>query len=305
MYFVKPISIETLWGDKRLYAYSGDRQKERIGMVYSLSGIDGLDCVIENEQERTTLNEAVRKDPKRFGLEEGEEYPLIIAFDACSQSVSFQMHPTDRFARDHLHRLYGKSEAWYFLEAPEEGWIYAEDRTGKKEGWKQTIQSGDFRKSIGQIPVQVSDLVYIRSGTVHALTKGSLIYEVQQSTNQTYRLYDYERIDPKTGKDRPLHVEEALENLDVSLKVKKERCMCGSSFSEREFDLQHFHLSKKFVNRHTLAIVISVLSGCLKVKGRRITPGQSLLVLPQETMEIEEGAEVMIAIPHPYWRKVV
>ena len=77
MYIVRPITMETLWGDTRLHAYQGDRAAQTIGCVYTLSGIDGIDCEIYNEKEETTLRRAVKKNPAVFGLEDGEEFPLI------------------------------------------------------------------------------------------------------------------------------------------------------------------------------------------------------------------------------------
>ena len=154
---------------------------------------------------------------------------------------------------------------------------------------------------MGHVPVKNEDLVYIRCGTMHALTKGSLIYEIQQSTNITYRLYDYERKD-KNGLTRPIHTKEALENLDSSLKVEKQSFSVGSEFAQREFSLQHVCLSDSYTNTSSLAVAISVISGELKAEGLRVSMGGSILVLPGETITIEGNAECMIAVPHAYWR---
>ena len=108
MYIVRPVTMETLWGDTRLHAYQGDRAAQTIGCVYTLSGIDGIDCEIYNEKEETTLRRAVKENPAVFGLEDGEEFPLIIAFDSCAQDVSFQIHPTDTYAKEQLQLPYGK-----------------------------------------------------------------------------------------------------------------------------------------------------------------------------------------------------
>ena len=234
MYIVRPITMETLWGDTRLHAYQGDRAAQTIGCVYTLSGIDGIDCEIYNEKEETTLRRAVKKNPAVFGLEDGEEFPLIIAFDSCAQDVSFQIHPTDTYAKEQLQLPYGKSEAWFFIEKPSEGWVYAENKAGHRAAVEAALQKRDFHGVIDHIPVSENDLVYIRSGMMHALTAGSLIYEIQQSTNITYRLYDYERKDMH-GHTRPLHVKEALANLDSSLHVQKQSFSEGSSFDQREF----------------------------------------------------------------------
>lgn len=301
MYIVRPITMETLWGDTRLHSYQGDRAAQTIGCVYTLSGIDGIDCEIYNAKERTTLHRAVQKNPSAFGLQEGEDFPVIIAFDSCAQDVSFQIHPTDTYAKEQLHLPYGKSEAWYFIEKPSEGWVYAENKAGHRTAVEAALQKKDFHGVIDHIPVSKHDLVYIRSGTMHALTAGSLIYEIQQSTNITYRLYDYERTD-KHGNTRPLHVKEALANLDSSLHVQKQSFPKGTSFDQREFSLQHLTLSGSYTNTYSIASVISVVSGSLLVDTFPVSQGVSILVMPEECIQLTGSAECIIAAAHPYWR---
>ena len=301
MYIVRPITMETLWGDTRLHSYQGDRAAQTIGCVYTLSGIDGIDCEIYNAKEQTTLHRAVQKKPSAFGLQEGEDFPVIIAFDSCAQDVSFQIHPTDTYAKEQLHLPYGKSEAWYFIEKPSEGWVYAENKAGHRTAVETALQRKDFHGVIDHIPVSKHDLVYIRSGTMHALTAGSLIYEIQQSTNITYRLYDYERTD-KHGNTRPLHVKEALANLDSSLHVQKQSFPKGTSFDQREFSLQHLTLSGSYTNTYSIASVISVVSGSLLVDTFPVSQGISILVMPEECIQLTGSAECIIAAAHPYWR---
>ena len=301
MYIVRPVTMETLWGDTRLHAYQGDRAAQTIGCVYTLSGIDGIDCEIYNEKEETTLRRAVKENPAVFGLEDGEEFPLIIAFDSCAQDVSFQIHPTDTYAKEQLQLPYGKSEAWYFIEKPSEGWVYAENKAGHRAAVEAALQKRDFHGVIDHIPVSENDLVYIRSGMMHALTAGSLIYEIQQSTNITYRLYDYERKDMH-GHTRPLHVKEALANLDSSLHVQKQNFSEGSSFDQREFSLRHLTLSGIYTNTYSIASVISVVSGSLQVDTFTVLRGGSILVMPEECIQLTGSAECIIAAAHPYWR---
>ena len=301
MYIVRPVTMETLWGDTRLHAYQGDRAAQTIGCVYTLSGIDGIDCEIYNEKEETTLRRAVKENPAVFGLEDGEEFPLIIAFDSCAQDVSFQIHPTDTYAKEQLQLPYGKSEAWYFIEKPSEGWVYAENKAGHRAAVEAALQKRDFHGVIDHIPVSENDLVYIRSGMMHALTAGSLIYEIQQSTNITYRLYDYERKDMH-GHTRPLHVKEALANLDSSLHGQKQNFSEGSSFDQREFSLRYLTLSGSYTNTYSIASVISVVSGSLQVDTFTVLRGGSILVMPEECIQLTGSAECIIAAAHPYWR---
>lgn len=302
MYIVKPITSEKLWGDSRLHAYQGDKNVDKIGILFTVSGIDGIDCEIENEQEKTTLKKLTNTNPEVLGLKKGEEYPVIIEFDSCQESVSFQMHPTDTYAKEQLGLLYGKSEAWYFIEEPTDKWVYAENITGQNEAVKKALETNDFNGVIGKYPTQKDDLIYIRSGTIHALTKGSLIYEIQQSTNLTYRLYDYDRID-KDGNKRPLHIQEALDNLDSSLKIQCNPFKTNTIFHEREFSLDHTIIQSSFTNTNDVACAISVVSNEITVNSYCIKQGMSILVLPDETIQIQGSADCIVAYPHSYWRK--
>ena len=226
---------------------------------------------------------------------------MIIAFDSCAQDVSFQIHPTDTYAKEQLQLPYGKSEAWYFIEKPSEGGVYAENQAGHRAVDEAALQKRDFHGVIDHIPVSENDLVYIRSGMMHALTAGSLIYEIQQSTNITYRLYDYERKDMH-GHTRPLHVKEALASLDSSLHVQKQNFSEGSSFDQREFSLRHLTLSGSYTNPYSIASVISVVSGSLQVDTFTVLRGGSILVMPEECIQLTGSAECIIAAAHPYWR---
>lgn len=102
--------------------------------------------------------------------------------------MSIQVHPTDDYARIHESMPYGKSEAWYFITPPEEGWIYAEQTSKEKESILTAVDDKRVSDVLQEYPIQQHNLVYIPSGTIHALTKGALVYEIQQATDITYRV---------------------------------------------------------------------------------------------------------------------
>lgn len=218
MYILKPESRERIWGTPRLHTYHGTPQIEKIGSVYSASGVNEIDCQVVGETK--TFGMLVEEEPEVFGLEEGEVYPLIISFTACDENLSIQVHPTDDYAQRVEKMPYGKSEAWYFITSPEKGWIYAEQQTPEKTALLEAAKGNQYAKILKEYPVAQNDLIYIPSGTIHALTKGSLVYEIQQATDITYRFYDYDRKD-KNGEKRELHVEKAIETLHPEQQVEK------------------------------------------------------------------------------------
>lgn len=301
MYVVHPITVEKLWGDTRLHNYSGNKDCDSIGIVYTVSGIPEYDCTIENKDEITTLYTKMQESPETFGLS-SQEFPVIIAFDACKESVSFQIHPTDDYAKEKLHLPYGKSEVWYFIEKPSDGWIYAENPKESLESVIQASQSHNFEGVVDKKEVQEQDCIYIRSGTIHALTKGSLIYEIQQSTNITYRLYDYDRIDTN-GQTRPLHLQESYDNLEPSQKIHKQSLYENETVNQREFTLKHQSIKNTYTNNTDVVVAISLLKGEIHIESFHVFQGQSILVLPFETIEFTGYADVILAWPNEYYKE--
>ena len=299
MYILEPISKERIWGTPRLHQYQGDEGIAKIGSVYSASGITEIDCLVRNTD--ATLNTLIQQDPQKFGLLPGEVYPLIISFTACDENLSIQVHPTDDYSQSHEGMPYGKSEAWYFIEPPEAGWIYAEQLASDKQMIAEAVKKKDYKKVLKEYPVAGNDLIYIPSGTIHALTKGSLVYEIQQSTDITYRFYDYDRID-SNGKERELHVDAALETLIFDQQVEKKTFKLDQTVNQREFTLQHLEVSGEVKNPASIASVLTVLSGELILAENVCRAGQSLLLLPGEEAILPGKAECVLATPNPYWR---
>ncbi|MGM0216618.1 class I mannose-6-phosphate isomerase [Enterococcus sp. AZ109] len=298
MYILEPISKERIWGTPRLHDYQGEETIEKIGSVYSASGIAELDCPVVNTD--ASLNELIQAQPEKFGLRPGEVYPLIISFTACDENLSIQVHPTDDYAKQHENKPYGKSEAWYFITPPEEGWIYAEQLTDNKVAIQEAVKENHYQKVLQEYPTEQNDLIYIPSGTIHALTKGSLVYEIQQSTDITYRFYDYERTD-KNGDKRELHVNQAIETLIPEQKVEKKSFEIGTTAQQREFTIQHLEVSGPIENSANIASVLTILSGELILADYVCTPGQSLLLMPGEEAILPGKAECVLATPIPYW----
>ncbi len=298
MYILKPESRERIWGTPRLHAYSGDSQIEKIGSVYSASGIAEIDCQIVGEDQ--TFSQLVAADPAKFGLAPGEVYPLIISFTACDENLSIQVHPTDDYAQKKERMPYGKSEAWYFVSPPENGWIYAEQQIPEKAALLEAAKDNQYSQILKEYPVAQNDLIYIPSGTIHALTKGSLVYEIQQATDLTYRFYDYDRKD-KEGQKRELHLEKAIETLKPEQQVEKKSFELGKTVQQREFTIQHLKGKQIVENRSEVASVLTILAGEMVLNGETCSGGQSVLLLKEEHVELPATVEAVLATPQRYW----
>lgn len=297
MYILVPELRERIWGTPRLKHYISSASA-KVGSIYSLSGIPEIDCKVRDQE--VTLNQLIQENPSKFGLPLGAVYPLIISFTACDEDLSIQVHPTDQVAREKEGMPYGKSEAWYFLEAPEKKWIYAEQRIADKKSLVQAIAQGSYSRLLKEYPVSREDLIYIPSGTIHALTKGALVYEIQQATDITYRFYDYDRTD-EFGKKRQLHVKRVVETLQPMQKVTKTTFKLGEEVQLREFTIKHLVVEQTLKNSADVASVVTIVNGELKIAGSVCQSGQSILLLPHECISIIGKAEAIIATPHIYW----
>ncbi|MBO4338088.1 MAG: class I mannose-6-phosphate isomerase, partial [Lachnospiraceae bacterium] len=144
-----------------------------------------------------------------------ERFPMLVKFiDAC-QSLSVQVHPADTYALEHEND-YGKNEMWYIMEADDDAFVYLGFERDTSPGEvRERIAEGTLTQILHKVPVKKGDSVMVPAGTVHAIGAGILILEVQQSSNATYRLYDYKR-KGSDGKYRELHIDKALANMDYS-----------------------------------------------------------------------------------------
>lgn len=182
---------------------------------------DGESMVAETGE---TLESLLSHHPECLGthalsINEGKpELPILIKFIDAKSDLSVQVHPDDEYAIKNEHDL-GKTEMWYVLDARHNAsLVYGFNQDMTRETVRTALKSGTISSYLNRIPVHKNDLFFIEAGTVHAIGAGCLIAEIQESSNVTYRLYDYDRVD-KTGKKRQLHVEKALEvaNLKSSL----------------------------------------------------------------------------------------
>ena len=181
---------------------------------------DGESRVLATDQ---LLSEALKEHPEWLGthplqiMGDKPELPILIKFIDAAKDLSVQVHPDDDYA-SRVENSLGKTEVWYVLDAAKgASIIYGFKHDVSKELVRKAIDNGTIGRYLNRIPVEKDELYYMGAGTVHAIGAGCLLVEVQESSNLTYRMYDYDRID-KNGKKRPLHIDKALDvaNLESS-----------------------------------------------------------------------------------------
>ena len=225
IWMLTPAVKSTIWGGKKLIEEFGFRpdvpDADNAAEAWMLSGHKDGPCYIKNgPYTGMTLNEAIRITGRQVlgtHCEGIEGFPILIKLiDACDK-LSIQVHPGDEYARRVEHEN-GKTEAWYILEAkPGAELIYGVSRELTKDEFAEDIRNNRILDDVNRVKVKAGDVVFIPSGMLHAIGEGIFLAEVQQSSNTTYRVYDYERRDKKTGKLRELHVEKAKEVVDLTV----------------------------------------------------------------------------------------
>lgn len=212
---LRPSGKDYLWGGSRL----NDEFEKNIDMTplaetwECSTHPDGPSYVVGGEFDGQELAEVLKAHPEYLGTRhKGENaLPILIKFIDAKKNLSVQVHPTDAYAKEHENGQLGKTEMWYVLDASKDAkLVYGLKRDRTEEQMRKAIAEGTLMKDLQWVPVKKDDLFFIEAGTIHAIGAGALVAEIQENSNLTYRLYDYDRVG-KDGKKRELHVDKALQ----------------------------------------------------------------------------------------------
>ena len=219
-FLLRPAGKDYLWGGRRLKDdYGKELDMTPLAETWECSTHpDGLSIVGSGEFAGQTLVQVLREHPEFLGSHPapGGGLPVLIKFIDAEKDLSIQVHPDDEYAMIHEHGQLGKSEMWYVLDAaPGAALLYGLHRKTDRDTLRQSIAEGTIEKYLQRVAIKKNDLFYVKAGTIHAIGAGALIVEVQQSSDLTYRLYDYDRTDAN-GLKRELHVEKALEAANLN-----------------------------------------------------------------------------------------
>ena len=208
--FLKGVLQEKIWGGTKLRDEFGyDLPSETTGEHWSISAHPNGPATVKNgEHAGKTLTELWASHRDLFGHQEGEVFPLLTKIIDAQNDLSVQVHPNDEYGLANEGEL-GKTECWYVLAADEGAEIVFGHNAETKEEFHEMIADGQWDKLLRSIQVKPGDFFYVPSGTVHAIGSGVTILETQQSSDTTYRLYDYDRKDD-VGNFRDLHINQSI-----------------------------------------------------------------------------------------------
>ena len=214
-FLLLPAGKDYLWGGTRLRDdFPKNLPQDPLAETWECSTHpDGISTVGSGPFRGMLLTEVLRAHPEYLGThpEATGELPILVKLIDARKDLSVQVHPDDAYARDRENGARGKNEMWYVLDAARDAQlVYGFHHDMDRETLRRSLLSGTVEKYLQKVPVKKNDVFYIPAGQVHAIGAGVLVAEVQQSSNLTYRLYDYGRLD-KNGQPRPLHIRQALD----------------------------------------------------------------------------------------------
>ena len=216
----KPFLLQPAYKD---YIWGGSRLKDEYGKDTDITPLaeawvcsthsDGQSIVANGEYKDYLLSEVIKTRPEYLGTHprNKDKLPILVKLIDAREDLSVQVHPNDMYARIHEGGQLGKTEMWYVLHADKGAKLaYGFRHDMSKEVLKHSLCDGTIKRHLQFVPVKKGDIFLIEAGTVHAIGEGIVIAEIQENSNLTYRIYDYDRVD-KSGNKRELHIDKALD----------------------------------------------------------------------------------------------
>lgn len=216
---IEPVFHEKIWGGRKLETEFGYTIPDGpIGECWAISAHPAGDChVRDGAYAGMLLSSLWTEHHELFGAAEGDRFPLLIKFLDATKDLSIQVHPDDAYAAEHEGGSLGKCECWYVLHADPNATIVVGQRAKSPEEFARLVEEGRWSELLNEVPVHAGDFFQIAPGTVHAIKGGTMVLETQQSSDITYRVYDYDRVQAD-GTKRELHLQKSLDVIDFGAK---------------------------------------------------------------------------------------
>lgn len=297
-----PVLKDCLWGGEKLKSLFGREKDGIIAESWEVSVHKDGESQIAGTNE--TFSQYLKNNPTAVD-KQGSEFPVLIKYIDAAKNLSVQVHPSDEYAQKYEHDN-GKTEMWYIISAEEGAGIFCGfKRDTNKDEFLQKVKDGTVEELLNFIPVKAGDCYLIKAGTVHAIGAGCVICEIQQSSNVTYRVYDYNRRGAD-GKLRQLHVDKAVDVInfkafsDETNRGEYEK-LNGNNGAIREltackyFRCRELKLTGTYIETNADTFTaIDFVSGEGEINGKKFTPGDSFFTPCGEEIKISgEGTAIL------------
>lgn len=291
---LEPYLQEKIWGGTKLRTEFGmDIPSDRTGEAWLASAHrNGLSKVsFPEEFKGMTLDTLYDEHPELFGSEHPEPFPLLVKIIDAEDDLSVQVHPDDQYAqKNEGPNEYGKNECWYIISADEGSKVVYGHNADSQEEFEDYVEKGDFDGLLREIPVKKGDFFDVPAGTIHAIGSGVMILETQQSSDTTYRVYDYNREDDN-GQTRELHLEKSA---DVTLYPHKDSAFTKTNNAYKE------NTMIELVSNDYFTVQKATVNGSLKFESDEkyyivtVIEGSGEMNIFNHTYEIKEGNSFII-----------
>ncbi len=303
--FLNPVFKETIWGGSKLKDEFGyDIPSDTTGECWAVSAHPNGDCTVKSGvYEGETLSGLWSAHPELFGDLDMDRFPLLIKIIDAKEDLSIQVHPDDAYAAEHENGSLGKTECWYILDCPKDATLVVGHNAKTRTELEEMIDQGRWDELIREIPVKQGDFIQIDPGTVHAIKGGMMLLETQQSSDVTYRVYDYGRL--TGGKPRQLHIKQSIDVITVPAASPKDSVKAMADLPKNVmneliscdyYTVWKLDMDKpvSFKQSHPF-LIMSVIGGEGLVNGQAIRKGDHF-ILPDGFGEVElEGEMQLIA----------
>lgn len=304
-----PILQDKIWGGSKLGQLLGkDTKKLKVGESWEISDVEGFVSIVSNGSEKgKNLNDLI----KEYGAEllgesiykrYGDHFPLLIKFIDAKKDLSVQLHPNDELAKQR-HNSFGKTEMWYVMQADEGARLnIGFNKDLDKREFLDYLDKGEIVDILNFEKVQKGDAVFINTGKVHAIGSGVLLAEIQQTSDITYRIYDWDRVDDD-GKSRELHTALALDAIeykkkdDYWLDYEKPENVSSNITSCDYFTTNFLPVTNDLVKDYTELdsfVIYMCVDGMAEISienhSEQIRKGQTVLI-PANTKEVKITSE--------------
>lgn len=292
--FFEPVFKERIWGGTSLETKFGySIPYEKTGECWAFSAHEHGQSVVKNGvYQNMSLLELWNHHRDLFGNLEGDRFPILTKILDANDDLSVQVHPSDAYAHKNENGEFGKTECWYVIDCEEDAELIIGHHATSKEELETFMKNGNWNTLLRKIKIKPGDFIFVPSGTVHAIGKGTLILETQQNSDVTYRMYDYDRIDDN-GNKRELHTEKSLDVITVPF---TDESLSYKNSKQGDMAITHYVTCPYFSVQHWK------LAGTSNMKKEErfflcsVIDGEGTLTIEDETYSLQKGDHFLL--PH-------
>ncbi|NMA96136.1 MAG: class I mannose-6-phosphate isomerase [Clostridiales bacterium] len=297
----KPIFKEKIWGgDVLKRRYNMKLPSSKIGESWNIaSHKNGMSVVSNGPLKGESLEDIIKKYGRKLlgKTDDGktiDEFPLLIKLLDARDVLSVQVHPDDVYAKEYESGELGKTEMWYIIDAdPGSFIVYGVEPNITRDGFRKAIEAGDVESCLRRLDIEPGDVIYMPAGMVHAIGAGILLCEIQQNSDTTYRVYDWDRIGDD-GMPRELHIDKALDVIDFEGLYTRDK-LNGLTIYEGDSSKTYYIATNHFaVEKLRIQGTLADSTDCHNFHALTAIEGSGCIVYEKGHVEFSGGDSILI-----------